>query len=186
MSEQAKVTTLTDHEGNMVAPRTTADAVTYGDKTVGGALSEHLGDAVSHMTAAERTKWDGKAEGNHTHTASQIGALPVTGGTLTGALNISVENYATVRLFNTGQNTQGYVQCDGNIYVGAYAPNSNSQTRLIVSNPTLPLAEQLRLAVIDDSSQVTHLGKIYGEHNVTISQSAPTTALANGAIHMVY
>lgn len=47
-----------------------------------GSLIDHLADKVSHVTAAERTAWDGKADGSHTHGASDInkGTLGVTRG----------------------------------------------------------------------------------------------------------
>ncbi|MDE6578917.1 MAG: collagen-like protein [Ruminiclostridium sp.] len=38
-------------------------------------LIEHIGDSVKHITAAERTAWNGKAAGNHTHTAAEVSAL---------------------------------------------------------------------------------------------------------------
>ena len=38
-------------------------------------LIAHLADNVRHITAAERTAWNGKAAGNHTHTAADVGAL---------------------------------------------------------------------------------------------------------------
>ena len=40
------------------------------------ALSSHTGDNVRHLTAAERTAWNAKAAGDHTHTAAQVGAVP--------------------------------------------------------------------------------------------------------------
>ncbi|MFQ8758054.1 MAG: hypothetical protein ACLSAF_00085 [Intestinimonas sp.] len=39
------------------------------------ALSGHTGDNVRHLTAAERTAWNAKAAGDHTHTAAQVGAV---------------------------------------------------------------------------------------------------------------
>lgn len=51
-------------------------------------LIGHLADKVSHVTAAERTAWDGKADGSHTHGASDInsGTLGVArGGTGKGS-----------------------------------------------------------------------------------------------------
>ena len=53
------------------------------------ALSSHTGDNVRHLTAAERTAWNAKAAGDHTHTAAQVGAVPLSGGTLTGNLDIA-------------------------------------------------------------------------------------------------
>lgn len=38
-------------------------------------LKEHIEDSGKHITAEERIKWNGKAAGNHTHTASDVGAL---------------------------------------------------------------------------------------------------------------
>ena len=65
------------------------------------ALSGHTGDNVRHLTAAERTAWNAKADGastsahisntNNPHgvTAAQVGAVPLSGGTLTGNLDIA-------------------------------------------------------------------------------------------------
>ncbi|MFO1444067.1 hypothetical protein KDN24_12815 [Bacillus sp. Bva_UNVM-123] len=36
-------------------------------------LVSHLADEVKHITAAERTNWNSKAAGSHTHTPSQVG-----------------------------------------------------------------------------------------------------------------
>lgn len=45
-------------------------------------LITHLGDKVAHVTAADRSKWDGKAAATHTHGASDInsGTLGVARG----------------------------------------------------------------------------------------------------------
>ena len=47
-------------------------------KAEGAALAEHEADGVKHVTAAERTAWNAKADGDHTHTAAQVGAVPTT------------------------------------------------------------------------------------------------------------
>jgi len=45
-------------------------------KAESDALDEHVGDDTAHLTAAERSAWNGKAEGNHSHTAADVGAIP--------------------------------------------------------------------------------------------------------------
>lgn len=41
-------------------------------------LVSHLADTVCHITAAERTTWNSKANGTHTHTKSQITDFPTS------------------------------------------------------------------------------------------------------------
>lgn len=41
-------------------------------------LISHLSDTVGHITSAERTTWNSKANGTHTHTKSQISDFPTT------------------------------------------------------------------------------------------------------------
>lgn len=52
-------------------------------------LNTHAANKTFHVTDAERQAWNNKAAGTHTHTAAQVGALPISGGTLTGALNMN-------------------------------------------------------------------------------------------------
>lgn len=52
-------------------------------------LNTHAANHTFHVTDAERQAWNNKAAGTHTHTAAQVGALPISGGTLTGALNMN-------------------------------------------------------------------------------------------------
>lgn len=58
-------------------------------QTVQQALNTHAANHTLHVTAAERQAWNNKAPGTHTHTAAQVGALPISGGTMTGALNMN-------------------------------------------------------------------------------------------------
>lgn len=54
-------------------------------------LNTHAANKTLHVTAAERQAWNNKAPGTHTHTAAQVGALPISGGTMTGALNMNAK-----------------------------------------------------------------------------------------------
>lgn len=70
-------------------------------KAEGAALAAHEADGVKHVSAAERTAWNAKADGTATSAhiantnnphgvkAAQVGALPLSGGTLTGNLDIA-------------------------------------------------------------------------------------------------
>jgi len=58
-------------------------------QTVQQALNTHAANKTLHVTAVERQAWNNKAPGTHTHTAAQVGALPISGGTMTGALNMN-------------------------------------------------------------------------------------------------
>ena len=70
-------------------------------KAEGAALETHEADGVKHVSAAERTAWNAKADGTatgahiartdnpHGVTAAQVGAVPLSGGTLTGNLDIA-------------------------------------------------------------------------------------------------
>lgn len=58
-------------------------------QTVQQALNTHAANKTLHVTDAERQAWNNKAAGTHTHTAAQVGALPISGGTMTGALNMN-------------------------------------------------------------------------------------------------
>ena len=52
-------------------------------------LTAHNGDATKHITAGERTAWNSKAAGNHTHTAAQVGAIPTSEkGTVNGVASL--------------------------------------------------------------------------------------------------
>lgn len=57
-------------------------------QTVQQKLNTHAANHTLHVTDAERQAWNNKAAGTHTHTAAQVGALPISGGTMTGQLNM--------------------------------------------------------------------------------------------------
>ena len=199
MSEQAKITTLTDHEGNPIAPRTAANAVSYGDQTVGGALDtlreetekagEHANNTDVHITAEERIELHGKADGNHTHTAVQVGALPIAGGTLTGNVEIRTAALPQFKLTDTGNGSRSIIVAGThNIQLQQFnSTESSADYRRLILFDSAGASNTERMLTLNDTVSGTNTSYIvYGEHNITVSTAAPASALANGAMHMVY
>lgn len=114
-------------------------------KAEGAALAAHEADGVKHVSAAERTAWNAKADGAatdahisnttnpHGVTAAQVGALPLSGGTLTGNLDIA-KTIASVVL-KTGDlsgrlmknaNVEGTV--DDGLYLTDYGADGSEAT----------------------------------------------------------
>ena len=54
-------------------PKTTADMVV--DESNGGNVQEHLNDNAIHVRPSDRVLWNGKADGNHEHSISDIDGL---------------------------------------------------------------------------------------------------------------
>lgn len=103
-------------------------------------LISHLADTTVHITAAERTTWNGKANGTHTHSASDItsGAVPVTRGG-TGATT------ASAALTNLGAAPSSHTHTLANISGKMFAIRTVSGSgscpanSTVVINPTAPL-----------------------------------------------
>ena len=64
-----------------------------GDKGENGdndELNSHIDDATKHITEADRNTWNGKADSSHTHTANDVGAVPLDGSmSMTRGLSIA-------------------------------------------------------------------------------------------------
>lgn len=67
-------------------------------------LISHITDTTKHITSAERTAWNSKANVNHTHTASEVGVgTPITYGTYTGTGVFGVNNPNTIPITSKTQ-----------------------------------------------------------------------------------
>lgn len=51
-------------------------------------LNTHAANKTFHVTDVERQAWNNKAAGTHTHTAQQVGALPLSGGDMKGQIRM--------------------------------------------------------------------------------------------------
>ena len=86
-------------------------------KAEGAALETHEADGVKHVSAAERTAWNAKADGTatgahiartdnpHGVTAAQVGAVAKTGDTMTGDLTIKKSALPSLNFGTDGAGT---------------------------------------------------------------------------------
>ena len=125
------------------------------------ALSGHTGDNVRHLTAAERTAWNAKAAGDHTHTAAQVGAVPTTRKVNGKALSADV----TLTAADVGAAAAGHSHAASGVTAGTLAGKVNANTSA---------AGTLTAAQVRDIS-------------VGTAELTPgTSALVTGSLYFVY
>jgi hypothetical protein len=116
-NDKGYITGYTETDPTVPAWAKSASKPSYTASEVGAAPSSHTSDTTVHITATERTAWNGKANGTHTHTKSQITDFPstmtpsahnqaastITAGTFAGQVvaNSGGETYSTYLLRNT-------------------------------------------------------------------------------------
>lgn len=176
-------------------------------KAEGAALETHEADQVKHLTAAERTAWNAKADGtatsahisntNNPHgvTAAQVGALPLSGGTLTGNLDIAKtiasvvlrtgdsSNRLSGRLMKNA-NVEGTV--DDGLYLTDYGADGSEATLKIQGGQ-----QRLRIKLGGTDYAVYHEGSKptpadIGITSGTTDLTAGSSSLASGTIYLVY
>ena len=125
------------------------------------ALSGHTGDNVRHLTAAERTAWNAKAAGDHTHTAAQVGAVPTTRKVNGKALSADV----TLAAADVGAAAAGHSHAASGVTAGTLAGKVNANASA---------AGALTAAQVRDIS-------------VGTAELTPgTSALVTGSLYFVY
>lgn len=125
------------------------------------ALSGHTGDNVRHLTAAERTAWNAKAAGDHTHTAAQVGAVPTTRKVNGKALSADV----TLTAADVGAAAAGHSHAASGVTAGTLAGKVNANASA---------AGTLTAAQVRDIS-------------VGTAELTPgTSALVTGSLYFVY
>ena len=125
------------------------------------ALSSHTGDNVRHLTAAERTAWNAKAAGDHTHTAAQVGAVPTTRKVNGKALSADV----TLAAADVGAAAAGHSHAASGVTAGTLAGKVNANASA---------AGTLTAAQVRDIS-------------VGTAELTPgTSALVTGSLYFVY
>ena len=152
-------------------------------KAEGAVLDDHIGDDTVHLTTAERAAWNGKAEGYHSHTAADVGAIPTSqkGGangvaTLGTDAKVSkaqlpdIEAKGVVR-FIVGTSTAGWTAdqvdylCDG----------TDDQVEINAAIMALP-ATGGEVVILDGTYNLTG-AILVNKNNVTLSGNGQSTIL---------
>ena len=176
-------------------------------KAEGTALAAHEADQVKHVSAEERTAWNAKADGTatsahiartdnpHGVTAAQVGAVPLSGGTLTGNLDIAKtiasvvlrtgdsSNRLSGRLMKNA-NVEGTV--DDGLYLTDYGADGAEATLKIQGGQ-----QRLRIKLGGTDYAVYHEGSKptpadIGITSGTTDLTAGSSSLASGTIYLVY
>lgn len=150
----------------------------------------YVDDAVDGITAEDV----GASPSSHTHTATEVGALPLNAGedsALTG--NLFIEKASPYLKFkNTSTGGEALMQDYSNeLQITLKENSSGTEKRMLIlrnvnaATPALENAFVLRNYV---GGKYTNYS-IYGTHNVTVGTTdltAGTSTLTTGAIHLVY
>ncbi|MHC1723035.1 MAG: hypothetical protein AB9836_07535 [Aminipila sp.] len=107
--------------------------------------------------------------------------LPLTGGVLSGDVSI---NKASPALFVTDTTTpsKGHIKQSGGLtYISNIKPSGTDYSQLILGSIDNALNDAVRLYRTNYGT-----ANLYGTHNITVSTTAPSSALPNGAMHNVY
>ncbi|QHI73774.1 hypothetical protein [Aminipila terrae] len=110
--------------------------------------------------------------------------LPLTGGTLNGYLEVKSLSNTNVVLTNTTRQRGSLVRMadDDTLLFANYSLSGVNGKCLVLGNENSEISSALKLSVYGSGTA----WKVYGEHNITVSTSAPSAALAEGAQHQVY
>lgn len=134
-------------------------------------LIVHLSDTTRHITSAERSNWNSKANGSHTHTANDVGALSNEGGTVTGDVEVIKPTSPTVflktnksfsRIMKNASDT-----VEGGLLLTDYADISNTKefVHLNFSHAKSLNSPNELLQVLIGKNGTGNYKSIFGEHN---------------------
>ena len=150
-------------------------------KAEGAALAAHEADGVKHVSAAERTAWNAKAAGDHTHTAAQVGAVPTTRKVNGKALSADI----TLTAGDVGAAAASHSHGAGDIVSGTLdAGRIPGLAASKITSGTLSVARGgTGQSTLTESVVTKAVRQIYAG---TSDMTAGTTALTTGIIYLVY
>lgn len=151
-----------------------------------GKIMKGLADLISHLANKSNphevtASQVGAAASNHSHSAADIGALPLTGGTLSGDLVVSGGDVTLKTLASISGS-------DTNIALNIKKDASNIRTLQLLSQ-SYKSAVQEAIRMQETVSGTATSYKLYGEHNVTKGTSGMTagsSALTTGCVYLQY
>jgi len=160
-------------------------------------LISHLTDTVGHITSAERTTWNSKANGTHTHTKSQISDFPTSMTPTAHNHSASEITSGTLPVARGGTGATTFTSGQALIGNGTGAvttraiTNSTATTTAITASTNLVTMNTLKNAM----NRTTGIGTAdtnYGTSMVraisagTSDLTAGSSTLLSGAIYIVY
>lgn len=179
-------------------------------------LTSHTGNTTVHITAAERTAWNAKANGTHTHTKSQItdfptsmtptahnhnaseitaGTLPVARGgtgatTVAGAMQALAPTHFTSPAFVFSMGSNGYTGGSG------YATIAELKTAMALNNVNNTADSAKSVASATNATNATNASyakvttpttaSLKNIYAGTTDMTAGSTALTTGTIYVFY
>ena len=146
------VSVATTQKAGIVKPDgTTITVDADGSISVGGAITNEIGAVKDDLA-------------NHSHTAEDVGALPLTGGTISNELVVSNAGASSVRLVSTDNQRRTTVQQDEDLTYILNSSTKNNEYFGLAMPASESLANKLRFLVkTPDASTVWY--KVFGEHN---------------------
>ena len=146
-------------------------------------IFKYVDDAVDGITAEEV----GARPDTWIPTAADVGALPLSGGTLSGNLHIN-KTFPINKLTNSDNNYSLQLQMAGDKTAGMYNIKDNDNAIGIYLTDTIESPERaVRLSHKYNGTAKYY--NVYGEHNITkgtTDLTAGTSTLTTGAIYLVY
>ncbi|QHI72905.1 hypothetical protein [Aminipila terrae] len=115
---------------------------------------------------------------------THLTGLPLTGGTLSGYLEVKSPSNTNVVLTNTTRQRGSLVRMadDDTLLFANYSLIGVAGRCMTLGNENTEISSLLKLSIYGSGTA----WKVYGEHNITCSTSAPSSALTEGAQHQVY
>lgn len=169
MTESGKLTFVIDGYINGKKQRSLADELEVKDAPMDDNAAEPVDPTPDQATQLQKMIADVKA-----------GAVPITGGTLSGSLKVSSSEYPSFSVENTNNNSDGiFRQGEGYTAIISRDGNQKNYRTLHIYNPTDNGNEKtaVRLSTVIDG-KIYKTYNLYGEHNKPTAEDVGAYSVA--------